>query len=116
MVTALELAQTLRRRSEKSHAKAGVRVAHFRERLPEAKAVLIEKYHAKRVVLFGSLATGSYHESSDVDLAVAGMPAVSYFRALADLMTLFGVPVDLVRVEEAVPSLRTHIEEDGQPL
>src|SRR5512135_2183404 len=112
MVTALDLAQTLRRRSAKRHAQAEVRTARLRQRLPEAKTVLMQRYHAKRVVLFGSLVTNTYTERSDVDLAVEGMPSDSYFRALADLMTLFGVPVDLVRVEEAVPSLQALIEEE----
>jgi len=116
MITAHDLAQTLRVRSAKRHAQAEVRVAGMRERFPEAKRILVERYHADRVVLFGSLATGRYSERSDVDLAVEGMPSASYFRALADLMTLFGGPVDLVRVEEAAPSLRAHIDEEGRPL
>lgn len=116
MVTAQDLAQTLRMRSKRRHAQAEARVARLRERLLDAKTLLIRKHHAQRVVLFGSLATGTYGENSDIDLAVEAMPAAAYFHALADLMTLFAVPVDLVRLEEAVPSLRAHIEEEGQPL
>ena len=116
VVTASELAQTLRRRSAKRHAQAEVWAARLRTLLPEARAILLERYHARRVVLFGSLAIGSFSERSDVDFAVEGMPSASYFHALADLMALFGVPVDLVRIEEAVPSLRAHIEEEGCPL
>ncbi len=113
VVTASELAQTLRRRTANRRAQAEVRAARLRTLLPQARALLTERYQAKRVVLFGSLALGSYSDSSDVDLAVEGMPSASYFHALADLMSLFGVPVDLVRIEEAVPSLRAHIEEEG---
>ena len=116
MITASELAQTLRRRSAKRHAQAEVRAARLRALLPEARAILTGRYQAKRVVLFGSLALGSCSERSDVDLAVEGLPSASHFHALADLMSLFGVPVDLVRIEEAVPSLRAHIEEEGRPL
>ncbi len=116
VVTASELAQTLRRRSAERHAQAEVREERLRSLFPQARTLLIERYQARRVVLFGSLAIGSYNDRSDVDLAVEGMPSSSYFHALADLMSLFGVPVDLIRVEEAVPSLRAHIEEEGRPL
>ena len=84
--------------------------------LPEAKRLLIERHQAGRVVLFGSLATGSYSEISDVDLAVEGLAPERYFQALADLMDLVGGPVDLVRIEDAVPSLRSCIEEEGRIL
>jgi predicted nucleotidyltransferase len=67
-------------------------------------------------VLFGSLATGSHSETSDVDLAVEGLPNALYFAALADLMAHFGVPVDLVRLEEAPNSLRERIAAEGEPL
>jgi hypothetical protein len=35
---------------------------------------------------------------------------------LADLMDLFAGPVDLVRIEEAMPSLLERIQEEGQVL
>jgi uncharacterized protein len=116
MVKAYELAQTLRARSAERSVRADARAARLRARLPQASKLLVEQYHASRVMLFGSLATKTYSEYSDVDLAVEGMPSASYFHALADLMALFGVPVDLVRTEEAAASLRAHIEEEGQPL
>ena len=87
MVKAHELAQTLRARSAERRVKADARAARLCARLPQASK-----------------------------LAVEGMPSASYFHALADLMALFGGPVDLVRTEEATASLRAHIEEEGQPL
>lgn len=71
---------------------------------------------AVEVWLFGSLATAHVHPGSDVDLAVLGLPATSYFTALADLMELFGTPVDLVRIEEAPTSLRERIAREGRLL
>ena len=94
MVKAHELAQTLRARSEARRVKADARAARLHSRLPQATKLLIEQYHARRVVLFGSLATRTYSEYSDVDLAVEGMPSASYFHALADLMAL---AIDSVR-------------------
>jgi predicted nucleotidyltransferase len=116
MVTAQDLVQTMRARSAERRVKAEARAARLRAHLPQARQLLIEQYQASRVVLFGSLATGTYSEQSDVDLAVEGLPSDLYFHALADLMALFGVPVDLVRLEEAAASLQAHIEEEGQPL
>ena len=57
MVKAHELAQTLRARSEARRVKADARAARMHSRLPQAANLLIEQYHAHRVVLFGSLAT-----------------------------------------------------------
>jgi len=38
------------------------------------------------------------------------------FKALADLMGISGGPVDLVRLEEAPPSLHERIQAEGEPL
>ena len=114
MVTAQQLAETLRERSAKLRARADARAERLRIQFPQARQILVERYQASRVVLFGSLATGSHSEESDVDLAVVGLPSEVYFHALADLMALFGGPVDLVRIEEAGPSLRACINEQGR--
>ena len=66
--------------------------------------------------LFGSLARGDATETSDVDLAVEGLPPSAYFDALAELMHLLGVRVDLVRLEEAGESLRACVREEGRLL
>jgi predicted nucleotidyltransferase len=95
MVMARELTQTLRARSAERRAKAEVRAERLRAQLPKAASILIAHYQASRVVLFGSLANGTHDEHSDVDLAVEGLPSAGYFHALADLMALFGGPVDL---------------------
>jgi predicted nucleotidyltransferase len=116
MATAQELAQTLRERSAEQQARADRRAQRLRAHLPRAARLLTERYQAKRVVLFGSLAVGTYSERSDVDLAVEGLPSSTYFSALADLMGIFGGPVDLVRLEEAVPSLRDRIRAEGLTL
>jgi uncharacterized protein len=116
MVTAQALAQTLRARAADRRAKAKLRADRLCALLPQATRLLADRYHTKRAVLFGSLADGSYTEHSDIDLAVEGMGSVHYFDALAELMALFGVPVDLVRLEEAPPSLRACVEEGGRVL
>jgi predicted nucleotidyltransferase len=116
MVTAQDLARTLRARSAERRARADARAVRLRQLLAPAAKLLVQRYHADRVLLFGSLAEGTFSENSDVDLAVVGMPKAQYFDALAELMHLFGGPVDLVRIEEAPASLRDCIEQEGQPL
>jgi predicted nucleotidyltransferase len=116
MATARELTETLRARSAERRAKGEARAERLRAQLPQAANMLVERYQASRVLLFGSLATGTADEHSDVDLAVEGLPSAVYFHALADLMALFAGPVDLVRMEEALPSLFQRIQEEGQAL
>ncbi len=69
-----------------------------------------------RTWLFGSLARGDATDTSDVDLAVEGLPSGAYFGALAELMHLFGVRVDLVRLEEAGESLRACVRDEARLL
>ncbi|MGM0576102.1 MAG: nucleotidyltransferase domain-containing protein [Myxococcota bacterium] len=72
---------------------------------------------ARRVVLFGSLATGDWG-GIDIDLAVEGLPAEVYFdllgRLLWDASPEF--TVDLVRAEDAPALLLERIREEGEVL
>lgn len=72
----------------------------------------------RRVILFGSLAGpgGLVHEDSDIDLAVEGLPAARQEAVGWRLEDLAGMPVDLVRLEDAAPGLRASIESDGETL
>jgi len=64
--------------------------------------LLAEKYKVKRVYLFGSLAEGYFRLSSDIDLAVEGLPPDLYFRALSELWDESkGYKIDLIPLEEA---------------
>jgi predicted nucleotidyltransferase len=64
---------------------------------------LCAKRNVRRLVLFGSAATGSFDpETSDLDLLAEFQPmppaqhADCYFGLLADLERLFGTAIDLV--------------------
>ncbi len=52
------------------------------------------RYRAKRVLLFGS----SLHKKSarDIDLAVEGIPAKSFFKFYGELLFSLPKPVDLI--------------------
>jgi predicted nucleotidyltransferase len=80
-----------------------------------AAQLLKEQYGATRVILFGSLAHGAwFHARSDIDLAVAGIPAGSFWRAWCALDTL-RVPfeINLVAIEEAPERLLASIRQEG---
>ena len=83
-----------------------------------AAALLRAEFGATQVVLFGSL-TGAtrLHLSSDVDLAVWDLPESLYLRAYGRLIDLDPeIDFDLVRIEEARPSLLEVIARDGVTL
>jgi predicted nucleotidyltransferase len=54
-----------------------------------------DKYHARRVVLFGS-ALESQREPKDIDLAVEGIAPADYYRYCGELMMSLTKPVDIV--------------------
>jgi predicted nucleotidyltransferase len=115
-VTIEEMAAHWRRREAERKARADARSAGIRARLAAAKQLLVDRYGARRVVLFGSFARGDTTERSDVDLAVAGLDPAGYFTAIADLTGLLDTPVDLVELERAPPSLLARIELEGVDL
>lgn len=79
---------------------------------------LKSEFGATRVVVFGSLAEGTYFdERSDIDFAAWGTAHAAYLAALGMLMDIDPrFEVDFVRVEEAPPSLRERIEAEGVDL
>src|SRR5687768_2849262 len=99
-----------------ARAQGEARARRLLQAMPRAREVLVERHGARAVWLFGSLVTGNATAHSDVDLAVEGLPAAAYFKALADLMSVFGGPVDLVCLERAPASLRERVALEGLAL
>ncbi|RMF27044.1 MAG: nucleotidyltransferase domain-containing protein [Chloroflexi bacterium] len=83
----------------------------------EACATLLqERFGARRVILFGSLAgQGPWHEASDIDLAVEGLPPERFFAAYSACRDLLpaDMELDLVPLEAAYPEMRARILGDG---
>jgi len=78
---------------------------------------LRQRFGAKRVVLFGSLARDEFDRWSDIDLAAWGIPASDFYRAVAFATGYSSTwRVDLVDVEDCSPTLRTAIEQEGVEL
>lgn len=79
----------------------------------EACAELLKtRFGARRVILFGSLVgQGPWHDGSDIDLAVEGLPPEQFFRAWVALDEVVprGLMVDLVPLEDTYPEMRARI-------
>jgi predicted nucleotidyltransferase len=75
--------------------------------------LLKERFGARRVILFGSIAgQGPWHERSDIDLAVEGLADGDFFSAYSacrDLLLPQGLELDLVPLEDAYPEMRARI-------
>ncbi len=64
-----------------------------------------QKYHAEKIILFGSRARGDNHERSDIDIAVYGMPEQNrplFWSDIDDLPTL--LKFDLVHITKHADS------------
>jgi predicted nucleotidyltransferase len=79
----------------------------------EACIVLLKnRFGARRVILFGSLAgQGVWHSQSDIDLAVEGVAPADFFKAYSACSDLLpqGLELDLVPLEDVYPELRARI-------
>jgi uncharacterized protein len=75
---------------------------------------LSKKYHAKRVLLFGS-SSDPLKEGRDIDLAVEGIAPGDSFDYYGDLMLNLSKPVDLIDLSETSKFVAL-IKEEGIPL
>jgi predicted nucleotidyltransferase len=60
------------------------------ENLRPIIAYLLENLPITKIILFGSLVKGKFCETSDIDLAVEGIPKDNYFQVLARVNSLSG--------------------------
>lgn len=102
----------LRRRSDEEQRAAEARLHDLEDALPVAVAILRE-LGAERVWCFGSLAAGDVHAGSDLDLAVCGLSPSTWVEASGRLSRQVPVTVELVRLEDAPPTLRDRILDEG---
>lgn len=79
-------------------------------RLRKAAAQL-KNFGAKEVYVFGSAATGTMHDYSDIDLAVSGLPPEQFFSAMGAVGGTLNQSLDLVDLDEDTPFVRYLKEE-----
>ncbi len=80
--------------------------------LRQAAAALIQA-GAREVYLFGSSVRGIDSPESDVDLAVAGLPPESFFKAVGLARRVLKRPVDLVDLDESNP-FTDYLKQSGE--
>ena len=110
--------QTAIRRQSARVSKMKARMAQAWILARKAANVLRQQYHAKRVVVFGSLLhEARFTEWSDVDVAAWGIPADQTFRAIGTVMDLDpSFEINLVDVNTCTSSLLQAIEQEGVDL
>lgn len=70
----------------------------------------------KEIILFGSLADGTFNEYSDIDIAISGLSPDKFFEAVVDLPSIVGHKVDLIPLDYASEDLETKIRTEGELL
>jgi predicted nucleotidyltransferase len=63
-------------------------------------AAALRALGARQVYIFGSAATGTLREGSDIDLAVEGLPPEKFFTAMGRASDILRCPLDLVDLDE----------------
>jgi len=81
--------------------------------LVEQAANALVRFGAREVYLFGSRAHGTADDSSDLDLAVSGLPPRLFFRAYGRLLMEAPCSVDLVDLDQDTPFTRC-LREEGE--
>ena len=81
----------------------------------QASELLKQNFQAAKVFVFGSLVHQDwFSNTSDIDLAVAGLSAWDHLAAVAQLQDLSTFKVDLIRLETCQPEFRSKIEKEGR--
>ncbi len=83
--------------------------------LVEKARPVFEKYHFRKVGIFGSRARGDYRSDSDIDFLVASQSSTDMFsneKARSELEAIFGVSVDVVPDTMVVARMRPQILKD----
>ena len=86
--------------------------AELRETIEKPAAVL-KSLGAREVYVFGSAATGTLREGSDVDFAVVGLPPRVFFQAMSQAADALGRELDLIDLDEDNPFTR-YLREEGE--
>jgi len=111
------LAAEVRRRRARLQApevQAAIDDAYAQAR--DAAQLLRDRFGARRVRLFGSLARRDQPDGFDMDLAVEGIAPDRFFSAWSAAGLRVSLELDLIDVRDASPLLLQRIEEDGVDL
>lgn len=103
-----------RARLKRSQDDLKKRESEARDQARSCAERLVEHFGVRQVFLIGSLTRqGSFHEGSDIDLAVAGLTPERYWAALDEMAALADRDVELIRLEDANPEMAAHVAAEG---
>ncbi len=76
--------------------------------LKKAADILVKKYHARKIVLIGSLIDKNrFGVHSDIDLCVEGISGKLYFQAVGELLLLSDeFDIDIIPLEDATLEMK----------
>jgi predicted nucleotidyltransferase len=83
--------------------------------LIEKAVAALKAAGAREVYVFGSASKRKLSPNSDVDIAVSGLPAEVFFRAMGKASRALGRPVDLIDLDEDNPFTR-YLKNKGELL
>jgi len=83
------------------------------ELLIEEAAQILKIAGANEVFIFGSATKGTLTDSSDIDMAVSGLPPKVFFRTMGQIEDILRRPVDLIDLDEQTPFTR-YLKEEGE--
>jgi len=108
--------EAFRKRRAETRAEVAKRRRRALTAARKAAKLLKEKFGAKEVILFGSLARrGGFTRFSDIDLAVRGVE--DYLTAMDKVLYMSPeFKIDLVELEFCLPALRADVEMEGRSL
>ena len=70
-------------------------------RLPiERSAAILKEFGAEAIYLFGSIVEGTFHDGSDIDMAVSGLAPHKFFAAMGQLLLILPRPLDLIDLDD----------------
>ena len=68
---------------------------------------------AKRIILFGSLASNRFRQHSDIDLACEGLEDERFFHIYGKLMFNLTIPLDLIDINDADDFFASRVRKEG---
>jgi predicted nucleotidyltransferase len=92
-----------------------IRYEHAWEKAKNAAKILKEDYAAKRVFVYGSLLKKElFDDSSDIDLAVEGIPEARFYKAVGEITKVIDTyNIDIVDYENCKSFLSDAIKKEG---
>lgn len=121
--TALDLSPSMWRKYRpfrENKKKPSVLSSYFIDARNTAKIVaseLAKTFGAKKIVLYGSLATGNFTRWSDIDIAVWGIQPTVFYRAVAFTSGFSSIwRIDLVDAEDCPDTLLKKVLQEGVEL